>query len=104
VRKRYEINASKSATVAFVPSKIASNQLLEEEGNCILDGDMIPVQGADTHLGLQRDSSNSSQSTIDNNLGVARKTLYALMGSGLHGKNRLHPGIALKTLETYVTP
>jgi hypothetical protein len=95
--ERYGMNASKSATVTYVPSKIASNQLLEEEGNFILDGETIPVQATATHLGIQRDSSNSSQSTIDNNICVARKTLYALMGSG-------HPGIALKILEAYVTP
>jgi endonuclease/exonuclease/phosphatase family metal-dependent hydrolase len=103
-RERYQINANKSATISYIPSRAASKQLLEGEDIFFLDGKEIPVMDVTTHLGVQRDNTNSSQSTIENNLGLSRRTLYALMGSGLHGENGLHPSMSVKILETYVTP
>ena len=90
---RYTINASKSATVAFnsfinVPLEI---------GNC-----EIPYAETAVHLGISRQSSNSNN--IDERIQAARRTTYALMGAGMHGRNGLAPYVTQQLLSTYVIP
>ena len=41
---------------------------------------------------------------IPDRIQVARRTSYALMGTGVHGKNGLSPVVSLKIINTYVIP
>ena len=56
------------------------------------------------HIGIQRDSKNSTLATIEENLKKSRRSLYSLMESGLHGENGLDPATAIRILRTYVIP
>ena len=44
------------------------------------------------------------ESTIENNIGKARRAAYSLMGAGFHGVNGISPMIAISIYNTYVLP
>ena len=56
-----------------------------------------------THLGLEWSSGNMSPN-IEGRIKIARRTTYALMGTGLHGANGMSPVVAVKIINTYVIP
>lgn len=66
----------------------------------------ITIANEFTHLGVQynMESSSITTPTIDSRLNTARKTTYALMGSGFHGVKGLKPSVSLHIFETYVIP
>jgi hypothetical protein len=101
-KERYEINASKSATLTYLPGKKKTDD--STELNLQLAGETIPSQATATHLGIVRQSDNRYDITLDDNIKKGRKTLYALMGAGLHGKNGLNPATSLNILYAYVAP
>ena len=55
------------------------------------------------HMGIMR-SADTEQSATRENIKKARKTLYSLMSSGLHGENGLDPETAIHLMQTYVLP
>jgi hypothetical protein len=46
----------------------------------------------------------TSKETVENRIVTARKTVFALMGAGLHGLNGVNPKISIHLVQTYVTP
>jgi len=90
---KYNINASKSATIAYnsaVHTKLT------------IDGEPMPYCEEATHLGIARNASNSLDT--DERIQRARRTMYALMGAGLHGRNGLPPHLSYHIWCTYVLP
>ena len=55
------------------------------------------------HMGIMR-SAATEQSATRENVQKARRTLYSLMSSGLHGENGLDPETAVHLKQTYVIP
>ena len=47
----------------------------------------MPTVKKATHVGVLRSDTNAASAAIDENVQKARKTLYSLMASGLHGEN-----------------
>lgn len=68
----------------------------------INDTDMPVVKEA-MHVGLMR-SANTQETTVQENIKKARRTIYSLMASGLHGENGLDPETSLHLIQTYVLP
>jgi hypothetical protein len=68
--------------------------------------DAMPVKDTITHLGIERSTKSRKQISpnITTKLQLGRKTLYALMGAGLHGLNGLPPIVSVKIYVTYVLP
>ena len=66
----------------------------------------LPVNVDVTHLGIKRSTVTSGRisENISNKLSLARRTLYALMGSGLHGLTGINPTVSIKIYNTYVLP
>lgn len=89
----YTINPTKSATIAYFTSKIDP---------VTLDGVDIPVTNEATHLGISRNQSNSVD--VDNRIQLGRRTAYAMMGAGLHGRDGLTPSASFHLWMTYVIP
>jgi uncharacterized membrane protein YGL010W len=58
--------------------------------------------GAQAHIGIQKSETNSTQSTVNENIKKATKALYSLMGVGLHGENEIDPETLISLLRTYV--
>ena len=54
------------------------------------------------HLGLMRNSGNKIK--VDERIRVGRKTIYALLGPGLHVRQGTCPTISYKIWKTYVIP
>ena len=58
-----------------------------------------------THLGILHSSQkNINDKRVENCLSIASKTLYALFGAGLHGRNGLNPVSSRKIWITYIIP
>lgn len=90
---RGQINASKSATIAY--NTDVKPQLM-------MNSNEIPYPESSTHLGIARSSSNAVN--IDERIQLARRATYALMGAGMHGKNGLSPCISHHIWYIYVVP
>ena len=54
-------------------------------------------------MGIKR-SAVSNEPTVEENIKKARKTMYSLMGPGLHGHNGLDPETAVQLYQVYVLP
>ena len=90
---KYKINASKSATIPF--HSTVHTELM-------IDNEEMPYCEEAVHLGISRRSNNSLD--VDDRIQCARRTLYALMGAGMHGRNGIPPHIAFHVWSTYVLP
>ena len=55
------------------------------------------------HMGILR-SADTQESAVTHNIQKARRTVYSLMGSGLHGENGLDPEKSYHLLQTYILP
>ena len=53
------------------------------------------------HMGILR-SSNTEDTVVRENIAKARRTLYSLMASGLHGENGLDPETCTHLLQIYI--
>ncbi|CAG2193004.1 unnamed protein product [Mytilus edulis] len=67
-----------------------------------LGNDIIDQKTETKHLGLVRDSKNKLN--IEDRLKTARKTVYAMLGPGLHARKGMSPIVALKVWQTYAIP
>ena len=68
-----------------------------------VDGKDLPVVTETMHMGIMR-SANTQESAVQENIKKARRTIYSLMGAGLHGENGLDPDTSIHLLQTYVIP
>ena len=58
------------------------------------------------HLGILRTNtiSKTSDLNFEENLKKARRVVYSLMASGMHGYNGLDPETNLHLMKTYILP
>ena len=64
----------------------------------------MPVVNEAVHEGVKRSSKPTSTAAVEENISKARKTLYGLMASSLHGNNDLDPSTCIHLLKIYVIP
>ena len=67
------------------------------------DKDMLVFEQT-THIRIPRSSSDQEMHAVETNIQKAQRTMYSIMGAGLHGENGLDPGTAVSLLQTYVFP
>ena len=78
------------------------NQHIE---NCwSLGGTQLETTTEETHLGIVRTSDTKTTETVRNNITRSRRALYALLSSGMHGLNGVHPQVSLKLWNSYILP
>ena len=63
----------------------------------------MPVVKEAMHIRILR-SADTQESAVSHNIQKARRTVYSLMGSGLHGENGLDPETSIHLLQTYILP
>ena len=63
----------------------------------------MPVVQEAAHMGIVR-SVDNQESTVNQNIEKARRTMYWLMGAGLHGDNVLDPDSSIHILQTSALP
>ena len=69
-----------------------------------LNGNDIYLSSTTTHLGLFRPEINENTINIEDRISLARRTLYSLINTGVHGSNGLNPRISYKIYQCYVLP
>ena len=101
---------SKQDRVTIHPDK--SNAVLLHQNKSIdkksfsleLDIKSIPLSSSTTHLGNLRSETRENSINIDDRLSLARRTLYTLINTGVHGSNGLNPEVSFKIYQCYVIP
>ncbi|VDI59356.1 Hypothetical predicted protein [Mytilus galloprovincialis] len=68
-----------------------------------LGNDIIDQKSETKHLGLVRETPKNKLN-IEDRLKTARKTVYAMLGPGLHARKGMSPIVALKVWQTYAIP
>ena len=96
-KDRFSINASKCEVVHFKTKKKQCGLPTIKYNNTNID-----VCNSAKHLGIERNPNNTPD--VDSRIQTARKTVYALLGSGLHGKNGISPIISFHVWSTFVIP
>ena len=94
-KERFCINNSKSDILCYNTPKV-------HEIKWELCNQNIQESQTATHLGIVRNINQSVD--VDKLIQQARRTLYSMFGSGLHGKNGLNPKISKHIWSTYIIP
>ena len=76
--------------------KIIQYSTTNDEYKWYLDGNAITTKEDAIHLGIIRSEKNECNKNIEAWLESARRTKYALMGSGFHGRNCIDAVTAYK--------
>ena len=94
--KRYLISEQKSSILTFNCTK---------EHKWYLNNKEMSATNKATHLGIERISTgNNRKQLVQTGITTARRTLFALMGAGLHGLNGVNPKVAIHLIQIYVMP
>lgn len=102
---RYHIHPQKSAVIKKNVSKPAkANDTQDVDTNWKLGNTDMPARETTTHLGLTRAATGETNINISDRISLARRTLYALMRTGVHGTNGINPKIAYRIYQVYVLP
>ena len=96
-KDRFLINPSKSEIIKFKTSRKAG-----EKVHVHLGTSEISQVRQTIHLGVERNETNTPDT--QKRIQTARKTMYALLGSGMHGKNGISPIITVQMWNTFVIP
>ncbi|MES9903995.1 MAG: reverse transcriptase family protein, partial [Sedimenticola sp.] len=99
---RYHIHPQKSAVLRRLTNKTWKQN--ETISGWYIGDTELSVQKQATHLGMTRCSRNESGVNVEDRIKLARRTLYALMRSGMHGSNGLNPKVSYQIYQTYVIP
>lgn len=96
-KNRYFISHQKSCVL-----KMKDNT----DHNWSMNGEKLDTPESAIHLGISRDNKSKFgvKDVVPDRIQTARKTVYALMGAGLHGLNGLNPVVSLQLIRCYVTP
>jgi hypothetical protein len=93
---KYRINPTKT-TLTFYGKK--------QDGDLYLGDDIISPTKEFKHLGILRTNKGNNNSTLlEDRAKTGRRTVYALMPSGLHGQDGLSPATASSVIRAYVLP
>ena len=98
-KDRFTINPSKSEVITF---NRRNKKLTPNETTIYMGNEEIPIKDQVKHLGIERNKDNTPDT--QNRIQTARKTSYALMGSGMHGQNVISPVIATSLWDTFYLP
>ncbi|VDI73129.1 Hypothetical predicted protein [Mytilus galloprovincialis] len=98
-RESYIIQPTKSVVLP-----IQTNTNAHNDTTLLMDDREMPTVDKTTHVGIQRSNCNTQLVTAEENIKKARRALYSLMASGLHGENGLDPSTSISTFRTYVMP
>ena len=96
----YKLQETKSVILRIKTSK----KDCDSNFSWTLGNKIMPEIEKTSHMGITRTSANQESNAVNENIQKARRTLYSLMASGLHGENGMDPETALSLLQTYILP
>jgi hypothetical protein len=100
-REGYLLQPTKSVVLP-VKSKCKSMEI--NEGFWKLNNCSMPIVTQASHIGIQKSENCSAMTTVTENIRKARRALYSLMDTGLHGENGLDPETAMSMIRTFILP
>ncbi|CAC5378742.1 unnamed protein product [Mytilus coruscus] len=62
----------------------------------------MPIVPTASHIGIQKSDKDSDDTTVNENIKKARRAMYSLMGTGLHGENGLDSKTSISIIRTYI--
>jgi hypothetical protein len=101
--EHYVIHPIKSLILPINVQSEAQLNFLEEYKPWIINGEPLPLSRELVHVGIQRDLNNVNAS-VDTRISNGRKTIYALLGAGMHGTNGLPVPTSIHLYNIYVLP
>jgi hypothetical protein len=93
--KRYLISEQKSSILTFNCTK---------EHKWYLNNKEMSATNKATHLGIERISTGNNRKELVQTRITTARTVFALMGAGLHGLNGVNPKVAIHLIQIYVMP
>ncbi|CAG2236961.1 unnamed protein product [Mytilus edulis] len=100
-REGYLLQPTKSVVI---PVKTCRKFYEIEDGFWKLNGKNMPIVSNASHIGIQKSDKDSADSTVNENIKKARRAMYSLMGTGLHGENGLDSKTSISLIRTYILP
>lgn len=96
-KQRYLLSEQKSTILSFNDGN---------EHHWSINNKELKTSESAVHLGITRDSKSSTgtKKVVGERIVTARKTVYALMGAGLHGLNGVNPSVSSHLIKIYVLP
>lgn len=101
-QQRYDIQASKSKIIVY--NGEARKDMTQMPYRWEIRDSEIAVKPQGEHLGTIRNGDFSATPTVEENIKKARRSLYRMLGAGLHGKGGLPPAVIRSILQAYYIP
>ncbi|XP_063431703.1 uncharacterized protein LOC134714391 [Mytilus trossulus] len=101
---KFQIHPVKSNTIIKNITKQKSENFHNNLDSLKLGQNDIDINSDTTDLSLKRTTSDDSKINVDERITLARRTLYSLIKSGVHGTNGLNPRTSVKIYQIYVIP
>jgi len=98
---RFNIHPVKSNTILKSTKGVKEDH---QNHDFQLGNSKLPCSDRTTHLGLTRTSKDENRINIDERISLARRTLYSLIKSGVHGSNGLNPKTSCRIYQVYIIP
>ena len=102
IMNKYLVQPVKSVLL-FILNVLARRSAAVSEPCITLKEEPMPVVNEAMHMGILR-SSNTEDTVVRQNIAKARRTLYNLIASGLHGEIGLDPETCTHLLQIYILP
>ncbi|VDI66548.1 Hypothetical predicted protein [Mytilus galloprovincialis] len=99
VQDRVSIHPKKTKAVVFSKSNSIKSTLSWKLG----DSDISPSNQT-VHLGILRSELKENNLNLEDRISLARRTMYALISTGLHGSNGFNSIVAYKIYQSYILP
>ena len=99
-RDRFTIHPSKTKAVILNKQNTITRSNLHWE---LGDRTVCPSEET-TQLGIIRIELKENQLNVEARISLARRTLYSLINTGVHGSNGLNPKVSFKIYQCYVLP
>ena len=101
---RFQIHPVKSNAIIKTVGKRKIDRVAEKQNELKLGDNTLHFKTETPHLGLTRSSSDENIINIEERMALARRTLYSLIKTGVHGTNGLNPRTSCKIYQVYVIP
>ena len=100
--RRYKIHTIKTTLVSRISTRTSREKDFDRQW---FIGEPEIGQKCETeHLGIIRSEKNENNLNLKKRISLARRTLYALIKTGVHGCNDIDPKTSFKIYQVYVLP
>ena len=99
---RYKIHPIKKTLVSRISTRTSREKDFDRQW--FIGEPEIGQKSETEHLGIIRSEKNENNLNLKKRISLARRTLYALIKTGVHGCNGIDPKTSFKIYQVYVLP